>query len=111
MNYRMFPSAVVPGGVVGVAHVVNGKQYLGTPGQFAVIPSADGKLLEGNGWWLRMRGPGLTGPTSARPGPGFPTADNPEPATAGSIYFDSSLGITIFFDGVSWRSPLDASLV
>jgi hypothetical protein len=93
MNKRMLP----PINVGAQRRTINGRTYAAAPGIALDIPDFDAAMLQANGWIDC----GPSGTTAQRP-TGTLGQYN---ASGGSVYFDTTLGITIMSDGISWRDP------
>lgn len=98
-TYRMLP----PIDVARQTRVVNGRSYTGTPGSTYDVADFDAEVLSANGW-IKIA---LSGPSTARPSATLA----PNQVAAGSHYFDSTLGVTIVYDGASWRDPATGNSV
>lgn len=102
--HRMLP----PITVAYQTRTVNGRTYSGTPGQVLDVPSFDADVLAANGWAFVAQ----SGPTSARPKPSLgPIGPEGAQAGPGMKYLDTTLGVLIVSDGVTWRSAVDGSAV
>lgn len=96
MNRRMLP----PTQVAYQTRTVNGRTYRGSPGVTIDIPDFDADMLAANGWTDL----GPSGTTAQRP-TGTLGRYN---ASAGSRYFDTTLGEGIASDGTNWRDATGA---
>lgn len=99
MNHRMLP----PTQVAYQTRTVNGRTYTGVPGVAIDIPDFDADVLAANGW----TDTGPSGTTDQRP-TGTMGRYN---ASAGSRFFDTTLGKDIVSDGVNWRDPATGNIV
>lgn len=84
-----------PGDVRYQTQLVNGRAYRSSPGGYLDVPNCDAQVLEANGWTAVM--------------PSGPTVDRPVNPSRGALFFDSTLGKVIAFDGDSWRDPATAN--
>ncbi|MGH8293574.1 MAG: hypothetical protein ACRESA_08910 [Gammaproteobacteria bacterium] len=82
------------------AVTVNGRKYNAQPGTAIDAPDGDADVLGANGW-IRVCPSG----TSAQRPTGSGVIGGTGVVTAGSLFFDSTLGFVIVFDGKSWRNP------
>lgn len=73
---------------------VNGRAYVGAPGQVLDVPEHDAIHLNGNGW-TRVE---ESGPSNTRPA-------GLAPNHAGVRFMDTTLGLLIVWDGATWRDP------
>ena len=99
MNRRMLP----PINISAQSRTVNGRLYSGAPGTFWDVPDFDANMLAAAGW----NDCGPSGTTAQRP-IGTLGIYN---ASAGSKFFDTTLGLTIVSDGISWRDPATGNAV
>ena len=104
LNFRMLP----PPAVAQQTVIVNGRRYSGTPGTAVDIPDMDARLIGSNGWIICAP----SGPTASRP------TTNPNtsaPYTLGVVggfeFFDTTLNKLIFWDGATWRDPVNGNAV
>jgi hypothetical protein len=87
IQYRFMP----PNATVKQTIVVNGRTYSAMPGVVVDVPVMDAGVLSANGWCM-VAGSGTTAQRPANP-------------SFGQQYHDTTLGITIIHEGVSWRNP------
>ena len=99
MNRRMLP----PTQLAYQTRTMNGRTYTGTPGSVMDIPDFDAGPLSANGW-IDI---GPSGTTMQRPTGTL----GPYNASAGSRFFDTTLGHEIVSDGLSWRDPATGGAV
>jgi hypothetical protein len=99
MNHRLMPPA--SGALQSIT--VNGRTYAAAPGAVVDVPDFDSTGLQANGWTLIAP----SGPTSARPS----GALGPNAAIASFRFYDTTLGALIFYDGATWRSPVNGNAV
>ena len=92
-NIRLLPSPNV-----AYQHTVaNGRSYAATPGATLDAPDFDAGVLTANGW-IKVAEVGAT-------------AARPSTPASGRQYFDSTLGVTVTFDGSKWRDPATGNAV
>jgi hypothetical protein len=84
-----------PYGVGYQTVVANGRTYNGVPGTSQDIPDFDAAVLAANGWTKVS----LVGPTSSRPN----SSMNAFLPNRIDVYFDTTLGTSIKWDGQVWR--------
>ncbi|HZZ26215.1 MAG TPA: hypothetical protein VFE60_28315 [Roseiarcus sp.] len=77
--------------------VANGRSYHATPGSTLSVPDFDAAILLANSW-TKIEVTGTTAQRPAKP-------------SHGNKYFDSTLGVTITFDGANWRDPATGNAV
>lgn len=94
MTQRMFP----PADGLHPAITVNSRSYTCALNATIDVPDQDALVMEANGW---TKGSGSVGVTAARP---VAPAKN-------ATFFDSTLGVTVKFDGKVWRDPASGSAV
>ena len=97
-NVRLMP----PNGIA-TTHTVNGRSYTCAPGSTIDVPDFDAFTLMANGWIAPAAGATTTavGATTARP-------VNP---AKGQNFHDTTLNLTIVFDGKYWRNPATGAAV
>jgi len=83
--------------------IVNGRTYSSTPGTVVDVNDSGSAALQANGLFVCS----IVGTTAQRP----TLTDSPQPLQPGLDYFDTTLGKTITFDGLTWRAPLNANAV
>ena len=93
MNKRMLP----PINISAQTRTVNGRTYTAAPGTFLDVADFDAGMLAANGWIDC----GPSGTTAQRPTGTLGQYH----AGSGSKFFDTTLGLTIMSDGISWRNP------
>jgi hypothetical protein len=93
-NIRLFPPSSGP-----TSHTVNGRTYSASPGTSIDVPDFDAQVLQANGW------------TAAAPGGVGTTAQRPVNPAKGAQYHDTTLGLTVTWDGKAWRNPATGSAV
>jgi hypothetical protein len=93
MTMRLSP----PADGLHPAITVNGRSYTCAAGSTLDVPDNDALVMAANGWINH----GAVAASTARP-------TNPQ---KGDAIFDSTLGITIKFDGKVWRSPVNGAAV
>ena len=93
---------VLPPSTTRSAQLVNGRSYDPAAAAYVDCAHQDAAVLAAN-LWTDL---GPVGPTSARPPVQGPTSGNPDTATRGARYVDTTLGAVIVFDGATWRSVL-----
>jgi hypothetical protein len=81
-----------PSGAASTTTVANGRSYTAAPGAFLDVPDFDASILTANGWvFVASGGVGAT-------------AQRPASPNKGTSFHDSTLGLTIIFDGKTWRN-------
>ena len=76
---------------------INGRTYSCAAGSAIDVPFFDAPIMTANGWCQIC----AVGPTSARP-----TAP-----TFNQFFHDTTLGLTIVWEGAAWRNPANGSAV
>ena len=76
---------------------VNGRKYSAAPGATLDVNLANSGVLRANGWTEIAE----VGATAARP-------STPAP---GKHFFDTTLAVTVTFDGSKWRDPATGNAV
>lgn len=99
MNRRLLP----PTNPAYMSRTVNGRTYSRSPGIALDVPDFDAGMLSANGWIDC----GPSGATAQRPS-GMVGLYN---ASAGTKFFDTTLGLTIVSDGTNWRDPNNGNAV
>jgi hypothetical protein len=94
LTVRMLPPTAVAQQTINV----KGRTYTGRPGEVRDVPDMDADVLANNGWTRAA----LSGPTTSRPL--ATTLSPPYTATPGFLYFDTTLGAPVIFDGARWRT-------
>lgn len=90
--------AVAPAAKAPLVVSIQGRTYTGVfNGTPIVVPDFDALVLMSNGW-LAMARDGA-GTTAQRPTLGFGNTLNPK---NGYEYYDSTLGITVIWNGLNW---------
>jgi hypothetical protein len=92
-NVRLMP----PNGV-GTTTVINGRTYTCAGGATLDVPDFDSFSLTASGW---VHAAGSVGSTAARPA-------NPAPR---QTFHDTTLNLTIVWDGKAWRNPATGAAV
>lgn len=98
-NVLMLPPPATGVGVVSYAQGANpitlqsGRVYSAAVGTAVTVPWFDAQVLISNGWTMFGWG---TGPTTSRP-----TGVN---LTQGFMYYDTTVGAMVCYDGVTWRN-------
>lgn len=87
-NIRLLP----PKSGLAATFTNNGRTYSCAANSYADIPDFDAQVAAANGWDII----GYVGTTAQRP---TTNRFNSQP------YVDTTLGYTVFFDGVVWRNP------
>ncbi|TDR82197.1 hypothetical protein [Paludibacterium purpuratum] len=87
-----------PPGAGSSTITVNGRKYSTTPGTPIPVPDFDAAVLQANGWMATTNGG--TGTTVARP-------LNPKSNT---VFYDSTLGIDVVWDGKTWRNKITGAI-
>lgn len=90
---------VLPPATGNATHSVCGRSYVGVVGTPQDVPDFDAPVLLANGWQLAE--PHGSGATAARPA-------NP---TKNMRFVDTTLGISILWDGKNWRNPCTGAIV
>ena len=90
----------------GSPTTVFGRVYPQTPGAVYDAPTGDVGTLTAAGFTFVA----LSGSTAQRPSQGVAIA-GVDGLQAGLEYFDVSLGICIFYDGLTWRNPATGASV
>ena len=90
---------VMPPSSGATSHTVNGRTYSAAVGSSLDVPDFDAYVLIANGW-TSAAGGGV-GTSSQRP-------LNPPKQTQ---FHDTTLGLTIVWDGKAWRNPANAAAV
>jgi hypothetical protein len=85
----------------------NARWYEAEPGSLLDVPDQDAQVLGANGW---MQVGALSGPSTARPSP-LLGVSAPYQATAGFLFYDSTLSKVIVYDGLTWRDPATGDAV
>jgi hypothetical protein len=98
-THRLLPPASGP--KLNQPTISNGRSYQAAPGTALDVPDFDADGLKAAGWSFVA----ISGPTSARPTSGLGLNN----LFTGQRYFDTSLGLDIIFDGVSWRDGTGTS--
>lgn len=91
---RMLPPATG-----NATHIVNGRTYVGVVGTPQDVPDFDAPTLQANGW--QITDPHGSGTTSTRPASPF----------KGMRFTDTTLGVSICWDGKTWRNPITGASV
>ena len=94
MTQRVFP----PADGLHPAITVNGRAYTCALGSFLDVPDQDALVMEHNGWTRAAMGVGAT-------------AGRPAAPTKGQSFHDTTLGVTIRWDGKVWRDPATGNAV
>lgn len=102
LNFRMLP----PPAVGQQTQTINGRRYSATPGNAVDVPDFDGPTLAANGWVVCAP----SGTTAQRPTTSA-NISGPYIAAPGFQFYDTSISKLIFWDGATWRSPVDGSAV
>ena len=95
----MSPVRMLPPATGNATHVVCGRTYVGVVGTPRDVPDFDAPVLQANGW--QIADPHGSGATSTRPA-------NPAKNTR---FTDTTLGVSILFDGKVWRNPVTGAAV
>jgi len=95
-----------PTAVVKQTLTVNGRTYSAAPGSGIDVPDFDGRVLAANGWIICAP----SGPTSSRPTTN-PNLSAPYTAAPSFEFFDTTLSKLIFWDGATWRDPVNGNAV
>lgn len=93
-NVRVMPD----GNQSIVTTKVNGRTYSCAPGSTIDVPDFDAAVLDVNGWTIVGAG------SSALPQVG-PTSARPAKPVKNQEFHDTTLGITVNWDGKVWRNP------
>ena len=101
MNTRVFPATAL----IYQTLTANGRSDTGTPGQVLDVPDFDAQILGACGWTCIAP----SGPTSSRPTTNGSTA--PYAAGKGTLFYDTTLGAMIVYDGATWRNPTNGAAV
>lgn len=102
LNQRMLAPKNAPQSTL--AHGV--RSYSVSASGFVDVPAHDAVALEAQGWVAMPRGLGV-GPSTARPGPNAVVGLAP---AKGDAFLDTTLGITIVYDGAQWRNPISGAV-
>lgn len=94
MTMRLLPPATG-----NATHAVCGRTYVGVVGTPQDVPDFDAPVLQANGW--QIVDPHGSGVTATRP-------VNPKKDMR---FTDTTLGVSILFDGKVWRNPVTGASV
>jgi hypothetical protein len=96
-SHNMFP----PGDKLGANPItVNGRTFTCAPNSLITVQNqGDLFALEANGWQRVSRNG--AGPTTARPSANL---------FRGQEWLDTTLGLTVIYDGVAWRSTVTGAV-
>jgi hypothetical protein len=93
-NVRMMP----PGKVSSTTTKIHGRTYTCAAGSTLDVIDADARVLAANGWAITASAVGATATRPANP-------------RFGQTFHDTTLGVTVIWEGAAWRDPATGNAV
>jgi hypothetical protein len=91
--------------VVADTKIVNGRSYTCASNATIDVPDSDAQILTANGW---INAAGTSGAVATFVGK---TAERPDKPAKSQAFLDTTLGLTVVWDGSNWRNPATGAAV